>query len=202
MDDLGFVQRCIKGDKLAWNEFVDRYSRLIYNYIHSVLKTKTSRLLVQEDINDLFQEVFLLLTRDNFKKLRTFKARNGCSLASWLRQVVINCSIDYLRKSKFALSLDKENSEELSLKDMLVGEAIFVREALVLEERFTHLKDCIESLDTDDKYFLELHVNRSFDLEKLRGIFKVSRGAIDMRKSRIVRILRDCFKSKGFQLDF
>ena len=38
MDDLEFAQCCANSDKLAWDEFVEWYSRLIYNYIHSVFK--------------------------------------------------------------------------------------------------------------------------------------------------------------------
>ena len=201
MDDLEFVQRCVKGDKPAWSEFVIKYSRLIYNYIYSVLKVKGS-ILTQENINDLFQEIFLALVKDNFKKLRSFKAKNGCSLASWLRQVTINYTIDYLRRGKPVISLDEENDDELNLKDTLADDAIPVTEAFADKERLVQLKDCIEKLDTEDKYFIELHINQGLSLEELKGIFRISRGAIDMRKARLIDRLRECFRSKGFELDF
>lgn len=201
MDDLGFVQRCIKGDKLARSEFTDKYSRLIYNYIHSILKLKGAS-PVPEDVADLFQEIFIFLAKDNFKKLRSFKAKNGCSLASWLRQVVVNYTIDYLRKTKAAVSLDEENSEELSLKDILTDSALPVSETVIQKERITSLKDCIKELESADKYFLELHLNQDLSLEELRRHLRISRGAVDMRKSRIIERLRECFKGKGFALDF
>ena len=96
MDDLEFIQQCASGDKKAWDEFVDKYSRLIYNYIYSVLKTK-GLTLAQENIEELFQEIFFSLIKDDFKKLKSFKGLNGCSFASWLRQVTVNFSIDYIR---------------------------------------------------------------------------------------------------------
>lgn len=201
MDDLEFVQSCVKGDKLAWDEFVNKYSRLIYNYIYSVLNTKGTH-LTQENINDLFQEIFLLLVKDNFKKLKSYKAKNGCRLASWLRQVTINLTIDYLRKIKPTISIDEETDDDLSLKEIIVDNSPSVTATLVAKEKITHLKDCIKGLGTDDKYFLELHINRDLSLEELRNILHISRGAIDMRKSRIIDRLRECFKSKGFLLDF
>jgi len=201
MDDLEFVQRCIKADKQAWNEFLKKYSRLIYNYIYSVLKTKGT-VLTQENINDLFQEIFLSLISDNFKKLKTFKARNGCSLASWLRQVVIHYTVDYLRKLKPVVSLEEETNDGFSLKEVLADETHSAKDRITQEESHLHLKDCIEKLDNDDKYFLELHINRSFGLEELKKMFRISRGAIDMRKGRIIDALRECFKSKGLMLDF
>lgn len=201
MDDLEFVQRCVKKDKPTWDEFVDKYSHLIYSYIYSVLKIKGS-FISEENINDLFQEILLSLVQDNFKKLRSFKAKNGSSLASWLRQVTINFTIDYIRRIKPSVSIDEENNNDFSLKEVLANSSLPVTDILIQNERLKHLKDCIEQLDNEDKYFLELHINRGLTLEELKHYFKISRGAIDMRKARIIERLKDCFKSKGFSLDF
>lgn len=200
MDDLEFVQRCVKGDKQSWDEFVDKYSRLIYNYIYSVLKAKGS-LAAEETINDLFQDIFLSLVKDNFRKLKTFKAKNGCSLASWLRQVTVNFSIDYLRKLKSAVSIDEENDAGLSLKDILSDNSLSATETVNAKERLLYLKDCIKRLEKDDQYFLELHINRGLNLEELKEHFRITRAAIDMRKSRLIESLRECFQSKGLLLD-
>jgi RNA polymerase sigma factor (sigma-70 family) len=201
MDDLEFVQRCIKADKQAWDEFLNKYSRLIYNYIYSVLKTKGT-VLTQENIHDLFQEIFLSLINDNFKKLKTFQARNGASLASWLRQVVVHYAIDYLRRLKPALSLDEEIEEGFSLKDIISNGSESVRSVLMQEEKRSHLKDCIERLNNNDKYFLELYLNRGLKLEEIKKVLRISRGAVDMRKAGIMSALRDCFKRQGLELDF
>lgn len=200
MDDLEFVQRCVKGDKQAWDEFVDKYSRLIYNYIHSVLRVK-GLAIGQENIDDLFQEIFLSLVKDNFKKLNSFRGQNNSSLASWLRQVVINHTIDYVRKFKPVVSLDEEDDDDFSLKDLLSDGSVHTAEALISEEKMGNLKECIGKLERDDQYFLELYINRGVTLEELKVHFRVNRGAIDMRKSRIIERLKDCFKDKGFLLD-
>ncbi len=202
MDDLEFVQRCVRGDKRTFDEFLRKYSRLIYSYIYSVLKLKGTYQFNREDIDNIFQEIFVLLTQNNFKKLKSFRAKNGCSLASWLRQVVINYSIDYLRKQRTLVSLDEETDEGLNLKEIIADDSVSAVDRLETEERLLHLKDCIDRLDTDGKYFLELHIHRGLDLEQLKRHFRVSRPAIDMRKKRIIDKLRDCFKSKGFALDF
>ncbi|MDD5165788.1 MAG: sigma-70 family RNA polymerase sigma factor [Candidatus Omnitrophica bacterium] len=201
MNDLEFVRRCASGDKLAWDEFVDKYSRLIYNYIHSVFKVKGFA-SARENIDDLFQEIFLSLTQDNFKRLKTFKGKNGCSLASWLRQVTINRTIDYIRRLKPAISIDAENDDGLSLKDMLVDGSAPAFDSVAQAETMINLADCIEKLAQDDKYFLELHINQQLNLEELKSHLGVSRGAVDMRKSRILERLKECFKGKGLLLDF
>ena len=58
---------------------------------------------------------------------------------------------------------------------------------------------CIrDSLNTDDKLLLEFNLNQGVRLEDLKDLLGLSRGAIDMRRSRIIEKLRDCFKEKGF----
>ncbi|MFH1198585.1 MAG: sigma-70 family RNA polymerase sigma factor [Candidatus Omnitrophota bacterium] len=201
MDDLEFVQQCAKGDKQAWDDFVDRYSKLIYSYIHSVLKLQ-GFLATEQNVNDIFQEVFLLLTQDNFRKLKTFQARNGSSLASWLRQVVINCSLTFLRRYKPVVSLDEDNDEGSSFQDLLFDASPAVRDVLSNKERLGQLAECVEKLEPGDKYLLELHINQGLELGQVQNHLKVSRGALDMRKKRIVERLRECFKTKNFMLDF
>lgn len=199
MNDLGFVRRCIEGDKQAWDEFVEKYSSLIYNYIHSVLKVR-GRSFTQENINDLFQEIFLSLVKDNFKKLSTFQAKNGCSLASWLRQVTVNFTIDYLRRLKPLVSIEEKIGDDFSLSDILSSGSPSAADMLSEDEKLTHLKDCIDKLEIDEKFFLELHIHNGLGVEELGDYFKISRAAVDMRKSRIIERLRNCFQHKGFNL--
>lgn len=200
MDDLEFIQRCVQGNRQSWDEFVDKYSRLIYNYIHSVIKLKGSS-AAQGNINDIFQELFLSLVSENFKKLKSFKAKNGCSLASWLRQVTINFTLDYMRKARILVSLDEEDADGLSIKDILSDGSAAVSDSLVQEEKLGSLTECIDKLEPQDKYFIEMHISRGLSLEQLKGFLNISRGAVDMRKVRIIEKLKDCFRKKGFALD-
>ncbi len=198
MSDLEFVLKCVKGDKPVWEEFVDKYSRLIFNYINSVLKSKNINLFNKENTDDIFQEIFVLLRKDNFRKLRSFKAKNECSLASWLRQVTINYTIDYIRNLKPAMSLEEDSGDEHSLKDRIADDLPLASDYFFNKEKLIHLTDCIKKMSNDDKYFLELFINRGLSLEKIKGVLKVSRPAVDMRKARIIDRLKECFKSKGF----
>ena len=201
MDDLKFVQACVKGDKQSWTEFLSRYSRLIYNYIYSVLSVKGYS-LTAEQVEDIFQEIFYSLIKDNYKKLATYQGRNGCSLASWLRQVTINFTIDSLRKLKPMVSIDAEIEEGLSLKDILKDLSADAVEFLSDQEKRKTLQECVDLLESGEQYFMELFLNQGLNLEQIREHLKINRGAVDMRKGRIFQKLQDCFKGKGFKLDF
>ncbi|MDO8662451.1 MAG: sigma-70 family RNA polymerase sigma factor [Candidatus Omnitrophota bacterium] len=202
MTDLDFVQKCANGDSQSWDEFLKRYSRLIYKYIRSVLSSKSSLSFIQDHADDLFQELFTSLIQDDYRKLRSFKGKNSCSLASWLRQVAVNFTLDYLRKSRPMLSLDAENEEGSTLKDVLTDGSFSIPELLNQEEMLKSLEECVGELNNKSKLVIELNINQGLRLEFLKDLFRVSRPAIDMQKSRIMDKLRECFRSKGFKLDF
>ena len=202
MEEQEFIRRCLNQDKAAWDGFVDRYSRLIYNYIYSIFKIRGVHYSLNI-VNDLFQEFFLFLIKDNFRKLRQFKGKNNASLASWLRIITINFCLDYLKKDKkLDLSLEEELGDEgFSLKDILADKRILADQLLSEQERLQDLYDCIDGLTMQDKYFLEMHIYKGIKLKDLQTALGISRSAIDMRKSRLIQKLRDCFQDKGFQLE-
>jgi len=197
MNDLEFLQSCLQGNKQAWAEFILRYSRLIYNYIYSVLSVK-GRTLSADQVEDIFQELFHALLKDNYKKLATYRGKNGCSLASWLRQVTINFTIDYLRKLKPMVSMDAQGEEGFSLGDTFADLSAGAIEFLTDQDKRKTLGECIGLLDPDEQYFLELFLNQELTLDEIKEHLKINRGAVDMRKGRILQKLQDCFKKKGF----
>jgi hypothetical protein len=66
------IAGCVRGEKAAWDEFVEQYSKLVY---HTIRKTASLYHveLRDEAVDDLFQEFFHSLLRDNCKKLRQFR---------------------------------------------------------------------------------------------------------------------------------
>jgi RNA polymerase sigma factor (sigma-70 family) len=197
--DLEFARRCASGDRQAWDEFLIRYSRLIYTYIFSSARSAGIVLSAQEK-DDTFQELILSLLNDNFRKLKTFRGLNGCSLASWLRQVTVNFTLNRSAR-KAAVSLDQPYAGELSFKDSIPDTGKHVAEAFHEREKIIRLTECIELLETGDKYFLELNLHLGLSLEEIKDHLKITRGAADMRKARIVDRLRECFKGKGLIID-
>ncbi|MBL7081169.1 MAG: sigma-70 family RNA polymerase sigma factor [Candidatus Omnitrophica bacterium] len=197
-----FIQRCVNGERAAWDEFVDRYSRLIYNYILSVFKNRGIK-LSHETREDLYQEIFLHLVKDNFKKLRQFKGKHGASLASWLRVLVINFCLDYLKKKRIKTTyLEEKFTEEggLRLADVLSDRLPLADRVVIEQEKLEALSACISILNLKERHLLEMHIYQGIDLEFLRQDLGISRSTIDMRKQRLMKRLRKCFEEKGLEL--
>ncbi len=72
----------------AWNELLSHYSRFIY-YILNELN------VYQKDIDDVAQNVMLLLSQ----KLASYDKEKG-KFRTWLRQVITNATVSYIRKQK------------------------------------------------------------------------------------------------------
>ena len=79
------VARAQNGDTEAFNPLVYKYQQQIYNLIYRKVRDR-------ETAEDLCQEVFLKA----WQALPNFKGQSV--FYSWLYQIAVNCSIDFLRK--------------------------------------------------------------------------------------------------------
>lgn len=95
------IDRCLEGDKEAQFEIYKQYYRSMYN---------TSLRIVgrSEDAEDIMQEAFLTV----FQKLESYQG--NVSFGSWMKRIVINRSLDYLRKRKVQF---EEVADDLPLTD-------------------------------------------------------------------------------------
>ncbi|MFH0828504.1 MAG: sigma-70 family RNA polymerase sigma factor, partial [Candidatus Omnitrophota bacterium] len=181
MSDLDFVGRCIKSDSLAWKEFLQKYNRLIYSYIYSVIRIK-AYVFSPPVAEEIFNELISNLIKDDFRKLKTYRGRNNASLASWLKQVTINFCLSYFRyKKKDMISLDEPLSEGFAFSEIIPYRSLSAAEELLRKEENEHLADCIQNLELDDKFFLELRLRWEFSIGEIMDFLKITRGAADMR---------------------
>jgi len=82
----------IAGDKRAWDAFVRRYAALIVAAVRSVAPTSG-------DVEDLTQEVFVRLCKDEFRLLRSYDVTRA-SLSTWLTIVARSTARDALRRRR------------------------------------------------------------------------------------------------------
>src|SRR4051812_6824983 len=87
VSELDLVKRCQSGDTEAFDELVIRYRTrvfgMIYNMVHS-----------EQDAWDLAQESFLKA----WKSIGRFRGQS--SFYTWIYRIVMNVTIDWLRKKK------------------------------------------------------------------------------------------------------
>ncbi|MCA1686423.1 MAG: sigma-70 family RNA polymerase sigma factor, partial [Planctomycetia bacterium] len=82
--DRQLLDRCLRKEPGAWNDFVDRYMGLTYHVIHHVSHAR-SIALSAPDIEDIAAEIFLEIVDDDYNVLRRFKGES--SLPTYLTVV-------------------------------------------------------------------------------------------------------------------
>jgi RNA polymerase sigma factor (sigma-70 family) len=174
------LKGCISGSKEKWNLFVKKYSNLILHTIY-----KTLRVYGQpsdpDEVDDLFQEVFIAFYADNFKKLRIYDPAKGRTLASWIRLITVRMIINYIKKQKPTASID-----DLPIEPSQAGK----QELVVDEESQKCLADSLEELSEDDKLLIELSYVRELPPETVSQMLHISVGAFYTRKNRIITKLK------------
>ncbi|MBF0523351.1 MAG: sigma-70 family RNA polymerase sigma factor [Candidatus Omnitrophica bacterium] len=198
-DDAELIARLLSGDKRAWDEFVNLYSKDIYNSIKQTLNKH--RVSVSSAADDLFQEMFLSLCETNFEKLKSFKGLYEGRLKGFLETMARNRTIDYLRRIKTkSLEIEekkrpsgpKEREERKRLNQALsVWPNIFLSEGKEIQ-----MEEILDCLDEEDRKFVQLAFLSKPKLRSKEGarILGMSVAAYNMRRKRMKEKLREILK--------
>ena len=92
------LQACLSGDEAAWNHFVNATAGLIVAAVRQTCGRKGNRPEAMA-VDDLVQDVFIRLVKDDFRLLRTYDASRA-GLSTWLTLVARSTTIDRLRKKR------------------------------------------------------------------------------------------------------
>jgi len=194
--DLRLLSECICGNKEAWDTFVTNYSKLIYYSINKTLKLHNN-ILSQDDVDDLFNGVFFSLLDNNYKKLRQFEGRDGCTLSSWIRLITINHTVDFLRGQKQHISIDDDSDDRQPLADRLTDRGTSFEDRLDEADTTRALKEAIEELPESDKLFMELFYEKELPPEEIAAIMNVSVNTVYSKKNRVREKLQKILIDRG-----
>src|SRR5882724_12365754 len=86
--DAEIIEHARRGDPLAWEKLVIRYSKRVYNLCYRFVERA-------DQAEDLTQDVFVKV----FRNLNNYKPETG-SFVTWLMSVSRNLLIDHYRQSK------------------------------------------------------------------------------------------------------
>ena len=186
-EEHDLLTRCISREKAAWDEFVERYSSLIYNHIRRCLRANAVP-QHREDLEDLHHSVFQALLEEDCKKLKQFEGR--CSLASWLRVITTSTVIDALRKRRAVIRLDALGEDGIPLHERISNPSPGVEEGIVETQRRELLKKALVEIGPEDRLLAVLIYQREMPIEEIAAVMKLSKEAIYTRKHRLRDKLR------------
>jgi RNA polymerase sigma factor (sigma-70 family) len=189
LEDKELLAGCISGDGHAQEEFVKRFSDLVYKCVQYSLKVRNV-FYNQDDVEDLHNTVFVKVLEKKCKKLRQFKGKNGCSLASWIRLITVRIVLDYLRKSNTDAITKKERTLSLDAMVSLKGETPEPWTLIDKMEQAQLIRQGLEELLPRDRLFLKLHFLEGLPIGEVAGILRISEGNAYSLKHRAIERLR------------
>jgi len=129
------------------------------------------------EAEDVMQEAFL----NAFTKLDTYKGE--VSFGAWLKRIVINRSLDYLKKQK--VKFDEINEKTNQLPDFQME---------IKEVNMTVIKDAIQKLPDGYRVVLSLFLIEGYDHEEISEILGISNSNSRTQYLRAKNKLRELLK--------
>ena len=177
--DRKLIDRCLGKEPGAWNEFVDRYSGLIYHVSHHVAHSR-SRLLTEADTEDIAAEVLLAVVDDDYDVLRRYKGLS--SLPTYLTVIARRiCVREVIRRQREA-ELGHANAHRENVGD-LSGEA----EAIATAEEVERILDELPEKEAEVVRLYHLKYMNYRQIGKQLGISENSVGPILARARKRMR---------------
>jgi RNA polymerase sigma factor (sigma-70 family) len=168
------IDKCKDNDQESQFKIYKIYYKSMYN---------TSLRIVNDPLEaeDLMQESFL----SAFRKIDTYKG--NVSFGAWLRRIVINKSIDYLRRKKIKLAELNENHFEIKEKEPL-------NDFEYSDNMIKKIKEAMKKLPDGYRIVLSLCMIEGYDHREVGEILNInestSRSQLARARKRLLYILK------------
>lgn len=177
------LAKCLQGQKWAWDAFVQRYAPVIMAAVGRILSARgLSR--DRQRAEDISQDVFLRLIKDDFRLLRTFDPSRA-SLPTWLTIIARSSAIDSVRRRQFQ-SVPLEQAPPIAVPPSEPSEPASATE---------HLP--VGLLSARQKLILHLLFDRQMDTSAIAKLLGVSAQTVRSTRHKAIQRLRKHFAAQN-----
>jgi len=180
-DDMELVARVKNGDQVAFRALFDRYNRRAFAVALGVVKN-------QSDALDVVQEAFVKV----HKHLDGFQGTS--SFYTWLYRIVMNLSIDHIRRSRKVTEFDETVRRDETLADgATLPQAAHESpsKSAVRKELTEHIQAALEELPEYHRAVIVLREVEGLSYEEMAKILRVPKGTIMSRLFHARRKMQD-----------
>ena len=173
-DDARLIEQILTGDDVAFDILIGRYRQAVFSWVRQ-------RLPDTRYDQDLAQEVFI----EVYYSLDTL--HEPCRFRGWLRQIVRNVCISWLRRQK---RIDAHESHILddrmeAVVEFIGSQSVATPEALFMErETYEELELYLSYLSEIDQELMRLFYLRGLSYREISEQLEISSSAIKSRLHR------------------
>lgn len=168
MDDTTLIIECVKGNARAQRMLFDKFAQKMLGVCMRYAKST-------EQAEDVLQDGFIKV----FSKLKDFK--NEGSLEGWIRRIMVNTSLDQIRKNSKDLGIS--NIDDVSYK---IDNNAFVLEGLMAED----LMKMIQSMPEGYKVVFNMFAIEGYTHNEIAETLGISENTSKSQYSRARAFLR------------
>jgi RNA polymerase sigma factor (sigma-70 family) len=179
--NLDLINECKAGNRLAQYRIYKLYYKAMYNTCLRIVNDTA-------EAEDIMQESFLAA----FQKIHTYSGEGA--FGSWLKRIVVNNSLDFLRKSKEMISLDESR---IDIPDEDNG---YEEEDIIY--RVEEIKMAIMKLPDEYRVVLSLHLLEGYDHEEISSTLNISNNNSRTRYSRARQMLLKILSEEKSRKEF
>lgn len=170
------VEKCKANDRAAQLKLYRKYCDGMYIVAMRFVKNA-------DDAEDVLQESFIKA----FQKLHQFEGE--VTFGAWLKRIVINKSIDFLKSKKEKLvPLDESYMHVVEDDDWTVPSTVCVEE----------VRDAIDQLKANYKYVVMMFLMEGFDHQEIAQVLNISESACRTRLLRGKGQLKEVLKKNRY----
>ncbi|HUI91210.1 MAG TPA: sigma-70 family RNA polymerase sigma factor [Chitinivibrionales bacterium] len=178
-DDASLVARCVAQppDKGALNELISRYGRLVMQTITWVFRRYSAK--DQDEIKDVFQEVFVSLFDGDCRKLKAYVPEKA-GLGTYLMTIARTTAINALNRRRKGPVEPPENviDEEEGFLPLENGE--------IMEK----IKGLLVDFSPQERLFYHLYFEECMPPETIATVMGVAVDTIYSKKAKIVQKIK------------
>lgn len=166
IENTDIIKRIIEGEVNLYIHIVRQYERMIYTIINRILHNN-------EESEDLAQEIFIKV----YQQLDRYNYKSKFS--TWLYRIAYNETIDYIRKQKRYINIDKI---DYNLCDDEICDEI---QDIETEELLTYLEQLLHIMPQDDAFIITLFYLKNLSIADIAEVTNQSVSNIKVRMHRI-----------------
>ncbi|MEZ4773431.1 MAG: sigma-70 family RNA polymerase sigma factor [Bacteroidia bacterium] len=165
------VERCKRGDQMAQFELYKKYTKAMYNVAVRITRDAM-------EAEDVLQEAFVRA----FRSLHSFKGDS--TFGAWLKRIVINTSINHLKKRKG----DFVDIDEVRID---VSEEKPEKGAFSAQWDMNQVREAIMNLPEGYRLVFSLYLIEGYDHKEIGDILGISEATSKSQFSRAKKKLRE-----------
>lgn len=185
-EDRQLIDSILAGEPQAWEKIVRRFSDMVWRILRGRFRVAT------DEAADAFQEIFLLLQKNNFRRVRQWKGE--APLDAYMAVVLSRLTLDVLRKHAHKLVIQdpppgREGRDPSQESPDPGPDPLAVR---LLAERRHAVNTCRTRLGPRDQELLKLRYDLELQYREIAGRLKMTATNVGVALGRAEERLRNC----------